>query len=258
MNLQSELDSARVLAGAPVVGDAMNLFRTPERSVTPFEFRMMSREDADEMRSGFDAQNGGAVVGVRGTRTANGADHAVREAGFRVSIDAARQEGLLEGEREGRRAAGVEMEAQVAARVSRERDQVAKAVDQFRGAKERYFMDVEQEVVKLALAIAARVLHREAHIDPLLLAGVVRVAMEKMADRSGVVLRVAGADVAAWEGAFHAMEASQRPRVAEDARLARGECVMETTMGTVELGVKVQLEEIEKGFFDLLNHRPVE
>jgi hypothetical protein len=29
-------------------------------------------------------------------------------------------------------------------------------------------------------------------------------------------------------------------------------------MGTVELGVSVQLEEIEKGFFDLLNHRPVQ
>jgi hypothetical protein len=27
-------------------------------------------------------------------------------------------------------------------------------------------------------------------------------------------------------------------------------------MGTVELGVSVQLEEIEKGFFDLLHHKP--
>jgi flagellar assembly protein FliH len=42
-------------------------------------------------------------------------------------------------------------------------------VEQFRGARERYFAEVEQEVVKLALAIAARVLHREAQMDPLLL-----------------------------------------------------------------------------------------
>jgi hypothetical protein len=27
-------------------------------------------------------------------------------------------------------------------------------------------------------------------------------------------------------------------------------------MGRVELGVSVQLEEIEKGFFDLLQHKP--
>ena len=79
-----------------------------------------------------------------------------------------------------------------------------------------------------------------------------------MADRSGVVLRVAATDVAAWERRFEAMELPDRPRVAEGAGLERGECVLETQMGTVELGVGVQLEEMEKGFFDLLHHRPVE
>ena len=39
----------------------------------------------------------------------------------------------------------------------------------FRKARQRYFTVVEEEVVKLALAIAARVLHREAKIDPMLL-----------------------------------------------------------------------------------------
>jgi flagellar assembly protein FliH len=253
MNLQSELGSSRVMAAS---ADAMNVFRAPERSVAPFEFRMITREDAEEMHNGpehyrdFGAEGQGATA-VRGAdRRGGGGD-------FR-GAEAARQQGFAEGEREGRRAAGAEMEAEIAARVARERSLITSTVEQFRGAKERYFVDVEQEVVKLALAIAARVLHREAQIDPLLLAGVVRVAMEKMADRSGVVVRVAGEDVAAWEGAFHSMEASERPRVVEDARLARGECVLETTMGTVELGVKVQLEEIEKGFFDLLNHRPVQ
>jgi flagellar assembly protein FliH len=142
--------------------------------------------------------------------------------------------------------------------VAQELERRVRAVEQFRAARERYFVEVEQEVVKLALAIAARVLHREAQIDPLLLTGAVRVALEKMADRTGVVVRVAAVDVAAWEQAFAATEVSERPRVTGDAGLARGECRLETRMGTVELGVTVQLEEIEKGFFDLLNHRPVE
>jgi flagellar assembly protein FliH len=72
------------------------------------------------------------------------------------------------------------------------------------------------------------------------------------------VLRVPGEDVEAWERVFHATEASERPRVMEAPTLERGDCVLETQMGTVELGVHVQLEEIEKGFFDLLRHRPVE
>ncbi|HEV2645759.1 MAG TPA: FliH/SctL family protein [Acidobacteriaceae bacterium] len=251
MNLQSELGSGRgMLAG----GDAMSVFTAPEKSVTPFEFRMITKEDAEEMRSTAEAYRSFNVPGT----TARGPDRRGVEASFRVGAEAARQQGYAEGESEGRRAARAEMEAEIAARVARERSLITSTVEQFRGARERYFVDVEQEVVKLALAIAARVLHREAQIDPLLLAGVVRVAMEKMADRSGVVVRVAGEDVPAWDGAFQAMEATERPRVVADARLARGECVLETTMGTVELGVKVQLEEIEKGFFDLLNHRPAQ
>jgi flagellar assembly protein FliH len=187
-----------------------------------------------------------------------GFDCGEREDAQRKAVEVARQEGLQQGELEGRRASSAEMEAEMRVARTQERQRLATAVSEFRGVRERYFAEVEQEVVKLALAIAARVLHREAQVDPLLLAGVVRVALEKMADRSGVVLRVAGPDVDAWESVFCATEAAERPRVMEDARLERGECVLETKMGTVELGVSVQLEEIEKGFFDLLNHRPVE
>jgi flagellar assembly protein FliH len=79
-----------------------------------------------------------------------------------------------------------------------------------------------------------------------------------MVDRSDVILRVSLTDVDAWKLVFHTVEQSERPQVIGDARLQRGDCVLDTKMGTVELGVSVQLEEIEKGFFDLLNRRPVQ
>jgi flagellar assembly protein FliH len=174
--------------------------------------------------------------------------------------EAARVEGFQRGEREGqsRARAAIEAEMQVAvqAGIARQREQVVKAVEEFRSAREEYFGGVEAEVVKLALAIAARVLHRETQIDPLLLEGAVRVALEKMAERASVVLRASPPDIDAWERVFHGMDVEDRPKVRGDAALARGECVLETRMGTVELGVKAQLEEIERGFFDLLSHRP--
>jgi hypothetical protein len=34
-----------------------------------------------------------------------------------------------------------------------------------------------------------------------------------------------------------------------------GECVLEAHPGSVDLGVRAQLEEIERGFFDLLEQR---
>jgi flagellar assembly protein FliH len=230
----------------------MAAFLAPEKSVAPFEFRSLAGEDVDALEE----QGNGSDGGVR--LRSGGRDSIARETALRKAADSARQEGLQHGEREGRRAARTELEAEMRATVAAERARLVSAVEQFRKARERYFTEVEQEVVKLALAIAARVLHREAQIDPLLLTGAVRVALEKMADRTGVVLHVAGTDVGAWEGAFAATEESERPRVTADAELQRGECRLETKMGSVELGVSVQLEEIEKGFFDLLHHRPVE
>jgi flagellar assembly protein FliH len=273
MNLPSDARGTQQALSAGTSGvEPLTALLVQGNSVSPFEFRALTGEDMEAggaapgswMRRQSSVRGSGQRAGDNGSTAGgerymgSGFDCAEREAALRSAVEAARRDGLQQGEREGRRAARVEMEAELRASVAQERQRLVAAAEEFRGAREQYFTNVEQEVVKLALAIAARVLHREAQIDPLLLTGVVRVALEKMADRSGVVLRVAGEDVEAWERVFSTAEASERPRVMEDARLERGECVLETRMGTVELGVSVQLEEIEKGFFDLLNHRPVE
>jgi flagellar biosynthesis/type III secretory pathway protein FliH len=54
------------------------------------------------------------------------------------------------------------------------------ALNNFRREREEYFNRIEPEVVQLALAIAKKILHREAQIDPLLLTGLVHVALEKV------------------------------------------------------------------------------
>lgn len=158
-----------------------------------------------------------------------------------------------EGRREGHQAAEAVF-AEGRAQIQR---QIVETVEEFRQQRERYFHEVEREVVRLALAIAARVLHRQAQIDPLFLSGAVRVALDKLADTTGVVLRVAPAQVMAWQEMFrlHA-SARMQPEIMGDLSLDAGECVLETRLGTIELGVGAQLEEIEKGFFDLLHHHP--
>ena len=158
-----------------------------------------------------------------------------------------------EGRREGRQMA----EATMVEEQGHLRQQIVDALEEFRQQRERYFHSVEREVVRLALAIAARVLHRQAQMDPLFLAGAVRVALDKLNDTSGVVLRVAPAQVLAWQELFRLHSGVRmKPEILGDLSLKAGECVLETRLGTVELGVKAQLEEIEKGFFDLLHHHP--
>ena len=159
---------------------------------------------------------------------------------MQVRIEAARRESRAE--------AREEWEAELRARIEEERTRVARVCEEFARERSRYFANVEAEVVRLSLAIAARVLHREATMDPLLLAGAVRVALERVAEGSEVVLRVPVDEVEVWRGVASS--------VVGDERLSMGECVLETSVGKVELGVRAQLEEIERGFFDLLQQRP--
>ena len=130
------------------------------------------------------------------------------------------------------------------------------ALAEFKEDRDRYLSKVEQEVVRLALAIATRILHREALMDPLLLAGAVRVALGQLAETTEVRLKVPLSEHEMWRDMLRLMpNLPLHPKVISDNALNTGECLLETHLGSVDLGVRSQLAEIERGFFDLLEHR---
>ncbi len=145
-------------------------------------------------------------------------------------------------------------EAELEKRDAEERERALKLYEQFVRERSRYFADVEEEVVKLSLSIAARILHREVMLDPLLLAAVVKVALGKIEHDSTSVLRVPENHLQQWKELFH--KGDPAVQIVGDERLAAGECVLDTQVGRVELGIEAQLSEIERGFFDLLRRRP--
>ncbi|MGH9586253.1 MAG: FliH/SctL family protein [Acidobacteriaceae bacterium] len=134
--------------------------------------------------------------------------------------------------------------------------QITVALTEFAAKRDNYLEQVEQEVVRLALAIAERILHREALMDPLLLAGAVRVALGQLSDTTKVRLIVPTAEQGLWSEMLRLMpNLPLRPDLAADDALSAGECRMETQLGNIDLGVRSQLAEIERGFFDLLEKR---
>jgi flagellar assembly protein FliH len=147
-----------------------------------------------------------------------------------------------------------EVEQQGKAALDRSVRQIGVALESFRREREEYFARVEREVVQLALAIAARILHREALLDPLLLAGAVRVALGQMGETTGVRLRCPAEQMERWRELVASL--APAPEIVDDQAMAAGECVIEARVGTVDLGVRAQLAEIERGFFDLLEQRP--
>jgi flagellar assembly protein FliH len=167
-----------------------------------------------------------------------------------IAFERGRQQGVQEGRLMEREA---QKEAQAEAGNLRFR-QAAALAEEFAREREQYLLEVEREVVKLALAIAQRILRREAQMDPLLLTGAVRVALGQLSKSTRVRLRVPPADLDLWSDAMaHIPNLVSRPEVVSGEGMLAGQCVLETEIGSVDLGIRSQLDEIEQGFFDGAN-----
>jgi flagellar assembly protein FliH len=165
----------------------------------------------------------------------------------RKSFEAGRERGRQEGQAAER---GAQAAALAVAQEQRTR-QAAGLVESFVQERDRFLHSVEREVVELALAVAARILRREAQMDPLLLTGAVRVALGQLSGSTAVRLRVPAAELDLWTEAMALIPSlALKPTVLAGEGLRMGECVVETELGSVDLGIRSQLGEIERGFFD--------
>ena len=169
------------------------------------------------------------------------------EATFSVSERARQVIAMVNAAREETAAAvKAEGEREFLVALGAERERVEALLDEFARDRRTYFMEVEQRVVQLALAIARKVLAREVAVDAMHLTAIVRAALERVQDESVSKLRVPVSTAADWRAMFARGEA--RVEVVADERLPGGTVRLETSVGQVELGVAAQLEEVERGF----------
>jgi flagellar assembly protein FliH len=133
---------------------------------------------------------------------------------------------------------------------------ITSALKIFEEQRNEYFTRVEAEVVQLALSIAAKILHREAQVDPMLVAALVRIAIEKMKEGSSVTVSVSSGRVTSWKAYFAAIPQLAHVEVVVDEKLGEFDCSLESALGSTSFGLDKQLKEIEQGFFDLLALRP--
>jgi flagellar assembly protein FliH len=158
-----------------------------------------------------------------------------------------------QGAREGLQQAQQGLQQQIA----QERAKVAEAVMQFQRRTSEYYSRAEVELVHLALGIARKILHRESQVDRMLVAGLVRVALEKLQQGTKVAVHVRPEEMVEWSQYFQESPAgSMLLQVMADPAVEARNCVLETELGATQVGLEAQLKEIEQGFFDLLAQRP--
>lgn len=123
--------------------------------------------------------------------------------------------------------------------------------DRLMQAQALYFKVLEPQLARLALDIAARVLRREVRLDPLALTGAVRAALGQLAASTRVRLIVPAGDLSLWTESMALLpNLPVRPAVVPDEAMLAGECRLESDLGSADLSVKAQLEEIEWALFD--------
>jgi flagellar assembly protein FliH len=166
------------------------------------------------------------------------------ESAREVEIAYARQAGFEEGVRKGRE--------ESAGEVQKALDQLARTILDLTQQKKKIRREAERELVKLSLAVARRILHRELLADPESIQAIVYAALQKLQNREISRVRVYPAGVAAVRAAMERIGHRDAVEISADAMLPPGAIFFETALGELDASIETQLQEIERGFADRL------
>jgi flagellar assembly protein FliH len=121
--------------------------------------------------------------------------------------------------------------------------------------RKRVRAEAEDDAVKLAIAIARRVLYREIATDPDAILGLVKAAFGKLSARETHRLRVTPADAALIQEHRAKLQMPPGLEIASDVTLAPGSAIFETSRGDLDASIETQLCEIDRGLTDALKRR---
>jgi len=160
----------------------------------------------------------------------------------RARQERAFSEGYAKGEAAGRAAERERAETAAAA--------FTHALAELAEARRKLRRDCEEDCVKLSVAIARRVLHRELSVDPEAMLGIVKAALARLEGREVDRIRTHPDDAALIRAHIERTAGRAHVQVLGDAGVARGTCVFETARGNLDASVETQLMEIQRGLVD--------
>lgn len=130
------------------------------------------------------------------------------------------------------------------------REEAAALLVAARARRDRALAELEPEVARLAARAAERLIGASIALDPEQTLSVCRRALEHARRASYVTLRVSPEDAAHVEAERERLGASARVaaaiHVVADASIARGGCLVQCDLGTIDGRLETQLAAIEK------------
>ena len=189
---------------------------------------------------------GGAIIE---TGVGDPADPKARMAQLEREIDRrlheARQAGFQEGLNSAKAAAAAEIKSVT--------ERVTRTVAELAELRPRLRRQAEGDLLKLALAIARRILHRELAVDPGAMQGLIQAALEKLQSQEIYRVRMHPSQEAVVRALLEHSPQARKIEFHADPKLDRGAAIFETSRGNLDASVETQLREIEQGLADKLD-----
>jgi flagellar assembly protein FliH len=170
---------------------------------------------------------------------------------FEALKAAAWTEGFQQGYDEGLKLAAQEQEETLA--------RLGSLLGQVAADNEELLRGLETQVVELALAVAEKVIAREARTDPQIILSVVRSALSEVHDATELRIHVNPDDVPLLEQRWQEMlprSVAAHSELIVDELVERGGVIVETRIGYVDSQLKTRINQVVTSFQAVLDGEP--
>jgi flagellar assembly protein FliH len=211
------------------------------RSVKPVTWRTVERPQSEPVRTDILASHNPAVA----EQVPSVPVMPVAEA------EAQAREAYLRGCRETEE----RIRNQAAAQLQPTLDRLSAVLSSLVELRARLRRESEADLVRLAIAIAQRILHRELTVDPGAVQGLIKAALDKLQTREIARIRVHPDQEKIVRACVERAASSRKVEFLPDAGLKPWDILFETEGGSLDASINAQLSEIERGFADRLERR---
>jgi flagellar assembly protein FliH len=164
-------------------------------------------------------------------------------------IEQARREGEQEGLRLGR--------DEVQRLLPSTLENIAASLAELEQIGQRLREETCQELVRLAITVTARVIHRETVVNPNAMAGLAKAALAKLQSREISRVRMHPALESSVSKTLEECGAPANLVLMTDSTLKPGDLLFETSQGVLDASLSTQFRELERALLDKLESGPV-
>lgn len=144
--------------------------------------------------------------------------------------------------------ARVKAEAEIARLVEPLRQQLAQTIEEAANLRVSIAERAERDLVKLAIEIAKKVVHRQVTIDSEVALTLARVALARIHNRAQAKIYLHPDDFAYVTNHLDSSASGSSVELVEDRAISRGGCLIETEMGDIDARIEQQFAELERSF----------